>query len=75
MSVFFKILTATRKVFIIHRKFDTVKYPKNIVLYAKWFPMFLAIPYNLWEWALLNNNTNVDVNKNVVNNYDSNLHF
>jgi hypothetical protein len=24
--------------------------------------MFLAIPYNLWEWALLNNNTNVDVN-------------
>jgi len=43
-------------------KFDATKYPKNIVLYAKWFPMFLAIPYNLWEWALLNNNTNVDVN-------------
>jgi|688.fasta_scaffold343303_2 hypothetical protein len=42
--------------------FDTTKYPKNIILYAKWFPMFLAIPYNLWEWALLNNNTNVDVN-------------
>jgi hypothetical protein len=43
-------------------KFDTEKYPKNLILYAKWFPMFLAIPYNLWEWALLNNNTNVDVN-------------
>ena len=42
--------------------FDTTKYPKNIILYAKWFPMFLAIPHNLWEWALLNNNTNVDVN-------------
>ena len=43
-------------------KFDTAKYPKNLILYAKWFPMFLAIPYNLWEWALLNNNTSVDVN-------------
>jgi hypothetical protein len=38
------------------------KNPKHLGIYTRWFPMFLAIPYNLWEWGLSNNKTNIDVN-------------
>ena len=43
-------------------KLDNDKYPKHLTIYAKWFPMIIAMPYNLWDWGIQNNNTNIDIN-------------
>lgn len=52
-------------------KFDENSIPKDLIRYAKWFPMILLIPGRLWDYAMANlgpkNNVEIKDGVQVMN--------